>query len=148
MSGAKEIGFSLKKITTEQFAIIEDAYTKGSEVLFITGIEFDIDREKQQVATYIEIRFTQNNAPFLLLETSVVFAVHDNAWETFVKSKEKKIVIPKGFLTHLAMIAVGTTRGVLHAKTENSAFNRFMVPTINVAERITADGIFPLVVDK
>lgn len=148
MSVSKEIGFSLKKIATQQFAIIEEAYTKGEEVLFITGIEFGLDREKKQVGVYIEIRFTQKKAPFLLLETLVAFAIHDNAWETFVKSKEEKIIIPKGFLTHLAMIAVGTTRGVLHAKTENSVFNRFIVPTINVAERITEDGIFPLESDK
>jgi len=148
MSGAKDIGFSLKKITTEQFAIIEKAYTKGNEVLFITDIEFGIDREKRQVGASIEIRFTQNDAPFLLLETLVMFGIHENAWDTFVKKQEQKIIIPKGFLTHLAMIAVGTTRGVLHAKTENSTFNRFIVPTINVAERITVDGVFPLIEDE
>jgi hypothetical protein len=42
------------------------------------------------------------------------------------------------------MITVGTTRGVLYAKTENSPYSKYIVPTINVAEMIEKDAIFEI----
>jgi hypothetical protein len=30
------------------------------------------------------------------------------------------------------MLTIGTTRGVLHAKTEHTLFNQYLLPTINV----------------
>ena len=42
------------------------------------------------------------------------------------------------------MITVGTLRGVLHAKTENTEFNEFFLPTINVTDLIKEDIRFNL----
>jgi hypothetical protein len=42
----------------------------------------------------------------------------------------------------MGMITVGTCRGILHAKTENTKFNQFLIPTINVAELIKEDSVF------
>ena len=39
------------------------------------------------------------------------------------------------------MIAVGTARGILHAKTEATKFNQFLIPPINVVELIKDDII-------
>jgi len=38
---------------------------------------------------------------------------------------DNKYIFPLGFITHLAVIAVGTARGVLHSKTENTPYNRY-----------------------
>ena len=54
------------------------------------------------------------------------------------------VSFPKGFMAHLAVITVGTTRGVLHAKTENSKFNKYFLPTINVNELVKNDISFAL----
>jgi hypothetical protein len=40
------------------------------------------------------------------------------------------------------MLTVGTARGVLHAKTENTKYNRYVLPTINVASMIKNDAVF------
>jgi hypothetical protein len=37
------------------------------------------------------------------------------------------------------MLCVGTLRGVLHAKTENSVYNKFYLPTINVNDLVKTD---------
>lgn len=52
------------------------------------------------------------------------------------------LVIPKGFLRHLAMLTVGTSRGILHAKTEGTCFNKYVLPTINVTLIIKEDATF------
>jgi hypothetical protein len=54
------------------------------------------------------------------------------------------LTIPKGFLAHLAMISVGTARGILHCKTENTIFNNFVLPLVNVASMIPEDEQFEL----
>jgi hypothetical protein len=138
------IGFLLKRIATEQFAMIEQGYAKGESVAFKTGIQFAVDREEQIVGVFVQVSFLQKENPFLLLEVVVEFEIHEEAWNSFLHEAENQLVVPQSFLTHLTMISVGTVRGILHAKTENTDFNRFIVPTINVAERVNKDGVFPL----
>lgn len=43
------------------------------------------------------------------------------------------IMVPKSLLTHFAVLTVGTTRGILHAKTENTRLNHFSLPPVNVS---------------
>ncbi len=58
------------------------------------------------------------------------------------KSDINTLIVPKGLLCHLAMLTVGTSRGILHAKTEGTCFNKYVLPTINVTEIIKEDASF------
>ncbi|WP_233900639.1 hypothetical protein [Tenacibaculum piscium] len=136
-----KIGFKLEKINTEQFAIIEDAYDNYSEEIGLEAIvKFGVNSENTAINSIIKFQFEQNKKPFLIIEVSCEFGIEQTKWNDF--SKDKKVHIPKGFLAHLAMITVGTTRGILHSKTENTKFNEFILPTLNVSEMITEDGEF------
>lgn len=42
------------------------------------------------------------------------------------------------------MLTIGTARGVLHSKTENTTFNQFLLPTLNVNELVQKDVIFKI----
>lgn len=42
----------------------------------------------------------------------------------------------------MAVLAVGTTRGILHTNTENTPFNQFLIPAINVAQLVKEDFKF------
>ena len=75
--------------------------------------------------------------------TNCNFIVENNSWEK-LKTEENKIKLPKGFLSHLATISMGTTRGILHTKTENTIFNHFTLPLINVKEMIQEDQPFEI----
>ena len=57
-------------------------------------------------------------------------------------SEHQKLTVQKGFLQHMAVLTVGTTRGILHAKTENTPFNRYHLPTINLKDMINQDSVF------
>ena len=46
------------------------------------------------------------------------------------------------------MLTIGTTRGVLHSKTENTPFNSFLLPTLNVNELVKKDVVFKVEFDK
>lgn len=135
------IGFKLTKINTQQFAIIEDSYdSENDEFTIDTNLGFGIDPENEAIISLVKIQFEQRRIPFLILEVSCEFDVVPEFWKKF--DRVDKIKMPKGFMAHLAMITVGTTRGVLHSKTDNTKFNEFILPTLNITEMITEDGEF------
>lgn len=136
-----KIGFDLTKIDTLQFAIIEDAFnTDNDEFNVETNLGYGVDSENGSILSIVKIQYEQNDIPFLIIEVSCEFDVFKDFWKEFETSKS--IIIPKGFMAHLAMITVGTTRGVLHEKTKNTKFNEFFLPTIDVVEMIENDGEF------
>ena len=72
------------------------------------------------------------------------YSIEQAAWAALTRTDENRLVLPKGFMAHLAMLTVGTVRGMLHVKTENTKFNCYFLPTINVAEMINEDVIFDI----
>lgn len=138
-----KIGFKLKKINTDQFAYIDDAYDdENDEFNLETNISFGIDPSNSAIKASVKIQFEQNEKTFLIIEASCEFDIDQKMWKDF--TDEKKVKIPKGFMAHLAVITVGTTRGILHSKTENTPYNEFILPTLNVADMIKEDVEFKL----
>ena len=139
---SKQIGFVLKRVSTEQFAIIEDAFTKDGKIRVGTNIRFGSDEKTRMIAVFSSFTFECNKKPFLLIETGCHFEISDESWAQMLSLESNTLTVPAGFIRHLAMLTVGTTRGVLHAKTEDTPFNQFVLPTINVSEIIQQDSIF------
>lgn len=46
-------------------------------------------------------------------------------------------------MAHLTTITTGTLGGIVHAKTENTPYNRFVMPLVNIAEIIKDDIVIP-----
>lgn len=142
MDKLPNIGFALVKITTEQFAIIEDNFDKETEIKLHTGFRFAADSKQKLVAVFNSFTFETNGKQFLLVEAGCHFAIAPESWKKMFDSQLNKLIVPKGFLQHMAMLTVGTNRGILHSKTENTCFNQYHIPTINVAELIKQDSEF------
>ncbi len=136
------IGFALSRLNLDQFAIIDEAYDEDKDIGLVTGLQFGADIEKKGIKCTIRISFEQDDRPFLILVASNEYSIDHAAWSAFTRTDDKKMVLPKGFMAHLAMLTVGTSRGMLHVKTENTKFNRYFLPTINVAEMINDDVSF------
>jgi hypothetical protein len=144
MKKEKLLGFLLKKIHTEQFAIFEDNFVENIEVNLNSQIQFKLDHTNYMVGTFVGFTFEQEKKPFLKIEVSCHFKLEEGSLNGFIDEKKSKTIIPKEFLAHLAMVTTGTARGVLFAKTEGTFFNTFIIPTINIAEMIETDGEFPM----
>lgn len=142
MSEIKPIGFALRQVKTEQFAIIEDNYKETEKVELNTSLEFKVSHETKAVGAFVKFVFEQAKCPFLIVEVSCHFNILDSSWEGFQFGENGAVIIPKNLLQHLGMITVGTARGVLHAKTEGTSLNKFIVPTVNVVEMVKDDGAF------
>lgn len=137
-----EIRFKLLTVKTDQYATFEENFTKGEDIKLGTGFEFKMNIVKKQVGTFATFSFEQNKEVFLKLQISCHFEIEPESWNEC--STDSKVILPKKFLAHLAMLSVGTARGVLHAKTENTIFNKFCLPLIDVSNLITDDAEFPL----
>lgn len=135
------VEFLIAKVTTEQFATIEKAFAEHEEINLNTNLRFAIDRDQRMVVVFTLFKFEQKEIPFLIVEVSCQFIIAPESWIPFVKD-DNTIIIPKGFLTHLGMITIGTARGVLHTKTEGTKFNDFVLPTINVMDVVKEDVAF------
>jgi hypothetical protein len=75
--------------------------------------------------------------PFLIIEIANHFKIHSENYASMVNDETKTITIPSSFAAHLVLLTIGTTRGVLYSKLENTIFNKFLIPTINLTELIT-----------
>ena len=136
------INFSLLKIKTDQFAIFEENYIENEIVNLNTNLTFGLNSEDKVFLVTPKYTFEIKKVPFMTIQISCFFKIEDITWNSFIKGNE--ITFPKGFIAHLSMISVGTSRGILHTKTEETIFNKYILPTINVAKMIPEDITFDI----
>jgi hypothetical protein len=139
-----KIGFSLLGIKTEQFALEEESYSSKEKTGLSTSLQFKFEQSSKQIGVFSTFKFTQKKKIFIKIEVSCHFKVDDDSWNTFIQIKDSKLVIPKLFLAHLAMMTIGTTRGVLFSKTEGTIFSKYIIPVTNVEDEIEEDASFDL----
>lgn len=136
-----DISFKLHAIKTEQFAIIEDSYKESETVQLESNYRYGSVVSEQIIAVLVNYKFKTSNAVFLTIEVSCLFKIKPASWELILNVEKSELVLPKAIATHLLVLTIGTARGVLHAKTENTLYNRFLLPTLNVSESIKEDVV-------
>ncbi len=136
------IQFTIYKIETTQFAVLSDT-VEESALTIKSGVGFGIDEDNRLLRAMFKYEFQSNNATALILEVAVDFQIENKCFEEQIKSDDT-FKIPKVFATHLAMLAVGVGRGILHEKTNGTALNNFPMPPIDITESITDDILFNL----
>ena len=134
-----EISFKLHSIKTEQFAIIEDIYNENDSVQLESNYRFGSVVAEKLVAVLVNYKFKTPKGVFLIIEVSCMFGIKPDSWDLIYNVEKLELILPKAIATHLLVLVIGTARGVLHAKTENTPYNRFILPTLNVSESIKED---------
>jgi hypothetical protein len=145
MSDKNAVSFNLVNVSTEQFAIVGELLPNNEPVNVTTNFRFGIDPSHRKIAVFSG--FTFLNAlkfPFLMVEGACHFQIAEKDWLDLYDNIKNVLTLPKGFAAHLLMLSVGTTRGILHAKTENTPFNKFFIPLINVSNLIVSDVVLNL----
>lgn len=140
----KAIGFSLRKISLDQFAILADSCSAEQEIGFSVTLAYGVNFERKMIRITVKVVFNQYKTSLFLIEGSSEFVIEPDAWDSFVDLAREAIVFPRGFIAHLAALAVGSVRGMLHVKTESTPFNHLLLPTVNVAEMVEEDISFDL----
>lgn len=141
----KKVGFLLQGIKTEQFAILNENFSPKKPVEVDSQLLFKFDQKQSLIGVEIGFEYIQSKKILLKIVVSCHFKIEADSWQTFLGIQKGKLVVPKGFMAHLAMITVGTARGVLHVKTESTPFAMFILPAINVVEMIPNDAEIDLI---
>lgn len=136
-----QVKFKLANVNVEQFVLFDEKYNKSEKVSFSSGVGYKLDDINQVIGCFMKFSFEQNKTPFLFLEASCHFEIENKSWKEFL-GEDEKIIIPESFMEHMAALTVGTARGILYAKTEQTEFKKFIIPLINVSEMINSDGVF------
>jgi hypothetical protein len=136
--------FQISKIKTEQFAILTDHFKVNDIQRTSLNIKFDfkVNFEHKVIGTFFTIIFEREEEKILLIEVSCHFAIEAASWDSNLIDNGSSIKIEKEPLIHLALITVGTTRGVLFSKLENTIMSSVIIPSINITELIKEDAIF------
>jgi hypothetical protein len=142
MANNISVNFALVKIKTEQFVIFEESFNKDEVVNLNTDLSFGLNSVDKVFLITPKYTFENNGKPFMAIQISCFFKIEDSSWESFIKNK--KIIFPKDFVSHMAMITIGTSRGILHTKTEGTVFNNYILPFLNLTEMIVDDVPFDI----
>lgn len=138
-----QLGFAFTGLRTASFATIDRAYKKTGVTNLITGLGFGLDIDDHTVTCTTKFAFEKKkDQPFLILEVQSLFEIKKEDFLDKVKQDENTYLIPKGLAIHFVVLTVGSARGVLHAKTEGTVYNQYLLPTINVKEMLQEDVIF------
>ncbi|WP_418894078.1 hypothetical protein [Limibacterium fermenti] len=135
------IRFKLRKIVTEQFAGFDEMFDTQSNVEVSAGLSFGIEENERIIAVACTIRYKcdEKPSPFLMIEVRMFFDIEEATWVGLHDDQKQVITIDKGFAQHLGVLVIGTTRGILFAKTEGSDFNKWVLPLINVENIVNED---------
>lgn len=142
---SEEITFGLRKITTGQFATIDSVAIKDDSIRLNFCFTFGINEDFRMVVCTAKFEFFSEELPFMIIDVSCDFEVAQASWKYLINTDSNKIILPLFLVTHLAVLTVGTARGVLHCKTENTKYNKYFLPTINVTDSIKSDITIDLI---
>lgn len=141
-----KIGFKISRIKTDEFATLDEGIDLDKDLDVGIGINtsFGIDPDNQVIACLLKIQYKHKDNTIIVLKQSCEFEIEQESWNASIAKDRKNITFQKGFLHHLVVFVVGISRGVLHASTENTPFNKYHLPPINVTEIVGDDISFPL----
>lgn len=134
------IGFRIQHIETLQYAVLQEN-VEESKLAFAISFSYGLDAFSKIVRTMFRYELMHEEKPALLIEIAVDFGIEPVSFDEKIR-EASGYRISTGLAIHLAMIAVGTARGILHEKTKDLALNKYPIPTINVTQTINNDIVF------
>lgn len=133
--------FRMFRINVEQFAILVENFPL-EKLNIATGLEVKYSLEGKSLAIVMTFNFISEEEKVMLLKLNCEFQIQEDDWNGQIN--DSRIIIPKSFIEYLVVQTVGTARGVLHCKTEGTAFNHIILPPMNVSDMINGDMIINL----
>ena len=138
----KILEFKIINIKTEQFALFEENHLDKGEINLDTNLSYGLNATERNFIVSIKFTFGMKKKPFMTIQVNCNFEISQESFNSLIV--DDKIIVPNKFIAHMAMITVGTSRGILHSKTEGTIFNKYILPTINVSQMLPEDAIFEI----
>lgn len=140
------VPFRLVGITTEEFSSFKSNFDPNDSQLGINmSMDIKVKPADKIVGMFTRFEFSQNENPIMILESACHFNIEDTHWGQMINGA--KLIFSSELLTHFLVLSVGTARGILHAN-QPQWLPGIVLPTFDVSQFITEDGVFELEDDK
>lgn len=123
-----DITLRIIDIKTHQWAVFPEHFDRQKPMDVKPSIEFRVDADQKLIGVLINIEYEQNKVAFAKVQNECIFDVNEKNWEPLIK--DEKLVIPGAILERLLSIAIGTTRGVVHAKSSDTEIGAMLTPIV------------------
>jgi hypothetical protein len=133
--------YSLRRVLTRKFEMLGDLEIDSinHEILkYSIDSGFGANDEKKLIQVKFGFTLVHDTVDLIKLETSLFFNI-ENYDEIIQKNEDKQSIVPHYFKKVILGIAISTSRGVLHSKTEGSYLNKFFIPIIDASAIIDRD---------
>jgi len=143
MADYNNLGFAFVGLKTTQFSTNDKTHRYTGDLDLQTNIGFALDGASRVLTVEVQFEFfKKKDAPFLKIGLQGHFEMDVKGWKQLSDQDGRAIVFPQKVITHFVLLTIGAARGALHAKTEGSIYNSYILPTVNVAEIISNDISF------
>ena len=103
-------------------------------------MNFSISSPVNSIRCSLKAVYKNGDDAVMQIVVNCYFTLSPESWQSLT-NENKNIVIPKGFLQHLASITLGAARGIQFAKTESSELNKYIIPLVNLTATIKEDMV-------
>jgi hypothetical protein len=141
MSAKKDVvfGFKFADIDTHEFATVDENFKDSEPSNLTINVNYGLNPEVRAIGIKFKFQYEQKKKPFLIIAATCGFEIEKKAWAKLLDKESNKLIIPEDFASHLAVLTVGTIRGILHEKTKGTPYNKFILPPINLTDLIKQD---------
>lgn len=134
------IPFKIKQIEINQFAMFPEVLDSSKDVQVNTRFIFDAKVDEHIIRCKAAFSYKQGENLILVLVVYCYFDIDSPSLNSF--KKDTTYQIPVDFLRYMGTITVGTSRGIIFAKTESTPINHIVLPPINLIKAINEDYVF------
>ncbi|WP_293939416.1 hypothetical protein [Sphingobacterium sp. UBA5996] len=137
------IHFKLHKIQTLQFATIGEAPDLSPTLPSQQTIEvlFETYENTNLISCIMDYTILDKERPFIKIKVSCEFEMNGDDLESLSDKDKNHITLPRNFAKHLAEITLGTARGILHEKTADTPFNKYLVGVLELNTMFKEDVV-------
>lgn len=127
----------MNRIDLHQFAIV----TQGLELKDVKEIKYMLHFQSfpdtYNIGASARFEFSgQDKALAAVAEVGCLFSIRQDDWDREIQSAG---AVPKWILNLFAVHTVGTARGLVYAKTEDTPLKGLIIPPVNVDQMIAGD---------
>ena len=128
--------FRMFGIHVEQFATLARELP-DKDLGFNVSLSYKYANNGKVIACSAKFIFTSKDEKILIIEVICDFEIAEDSWADFAKGNT--VTIPKSLLEYFAVHTIGTTRGIMYCKTENTSFRKLIIPPLNLSDMVQKD---------
>lgn len=130
---AENIKYTLKGVSLEQFATLFEP--SSDRISLNLSIPIKTNYDERAFAVGVNLQYVEDGKPFMVAELFCHYEIERECWNRLSANGSEDVVLPKDLMDTLTRIAIGSARGAICVKTENTPFAKYFLPIVEVGSR-------------